>query len=82
MEQSTGTLSLLSGPMKYIAPSRAARYNSFTDTELGHDTIPQLYNLTSDPGETTNLASQDTLIMRRLQTTLDSLRRMGTPPAP
>lgn len=82
VEQSTGTLSLLSGPMKYIAPSRAARYNSFTDTELGHDTIPQLYNLTSDPGETTNLASQDTLILRRLQTTLDSLRRMGTPPAP
>lgn len=78
--QSTGTLFLISGNMKYIIPSRAARYNRFTNTELGHDTIPQLYDLSADPAEKNNLADQHPALREQLRQTLDTLRNPALSP--
>ena len=60
--------------MKYIIPSRAARYNRFTNTELGHDTIPQLYDLSADTAEKNNLADQHPALREQLMLTLDTIR--------
>ncbi len=51
-------LSLRQGHWKYIGPSERARVNKNTNTELGNDTVPQLYDLSSDAGETRNVAGK------------------------
>ena len=53
--ESAHSLSVSDGEWKYIEPSNASRYNSWVNIELGNDTIPQLYNLKNDIGETNNL---------------------------
>ena len=53
--ESASTLSISNGEWKYIEPSNAARYSRLTNTELGNDTLPQLYNLKNDIGEKENL---------------------------
>jgi arylsulfatase A-like enzyme len=53
-----GTLGLVEGDWKYIEPGKGARMNANTNTELGNDPAPQLYNLAQDPGERNNLAAQ------------------------
>jgi arylsulfatase A-like enzyme len=58
VEQSiNSTLSLLVGNWKYIEPSKGAKVNKDTNTELGNLPEPQLYNLADDPSETKNLAA-------------------------
>jgi arylsulfatase A-like enzyme len=52
-------LSIVSGGWKYIEPSKFARMNKDTNIELGNDKAKQLYNLKTDPGETTNLAAKN-----------------------
>ena len=54
---SAGTLSLIKDGWKYIEPSNARAYNANTDIELGNDPNPQLYSLSEDVGEKTNLAT-------------------------
>lgn len=49
--------SLRQGPWKYIRPNKGPKRNELTNTELGNDPAPQLYDLANDPGETRNLAS-------------------------
>jgi arylsulfatase A-like enzyme len=49
-------LSLIVNEWKYIKPSPGKKFDTETSIELGHDTIPQLYNLKEDPGERNNLA--------------------------
>ncbi len=57
VEQSlNSTLSLVVSNWKYIEPSKGNKINKETNTELGNDMQPQLYNLNDDPGETKNLA--------------------------
>jgi arylsulfatase A-like enzyme len=72
--QSTGTLSLVQGQWKYIAPSRASRYNAWVDIELGHDTIPQLYNLRDDPAERFNVAHDNKHVLEQLSGRLEEIR--------
>lgn len=57
-ESVSGALTIVKDNWKYITPSNAERINLQTNIELGHDTVPQLYNLTDDPGEKTNLAEK------------------------
>ena len=58
IEQS-GTLSVIEGDWKYIAPSnRDNPFNANTRTETGIITLPQLYNLKEDIGERNNLAAE------------------------
>ncbi len=59
---------------KYIEPSKFAKINKDTHTELANDKNPQLYNLKSDPGETTNLAEQYPDKVLELKTKLYKVR--------
>lgn len=72
-----GTLSLIKGPWKYIEPSQGARYNRNTDTELGNDPEPQLYNLTDDIGETHNLAAAQPEIVVEMAALLKKIKADG-----
>jgi arylsulfatase A-like enzyme len=53
-----GGLALRQGRWKYIEPSDRPKMNKNTNTELGNDTVPQLYDLADDRGETRNLAAK------------------------
>ena len=68
-----GALSLRQGHWKYIAPGKGARINANTNTELGNDPQPQLYDLRADPGERTNLAEANPTQTRTLAARLDEI---------
>ena len=55
--EEAGALSLRQGNWKYIEPNNKQKVNANTNTELGNDAVAQLYDLSSDPGETRNVAS-------------------------
>ena len=54
-----GTLALIHGDWKYIHPSGGQMMSVLTNIELGNRPYPQLFNLSNDPGEKVNLASQN-----------------------
>jgi len=59
VEQSVNsTLSIIQNNWKYIEPSNGAKYIKETNTELGNDSHPQLYDLSRDLAETKNLAAE------------------------
>lgn len=66
--------SVVEGNWKFIQPSNFPKLNRNTNTELGNDPQPQLYNLASDPGEKTNLASQYPDKVKHLSEVLAKLR--------
>ncbi len=72
-----GTLSLIQGDWKYIEPSKGARFNRSTNTEMGHDPQPQLYNLQDDLGEKTNLAAQNPEKVKEMKALLQRIRQQG-----
>ena len=69
-----GSLSLRQGSWKYIAPGQGPRINANTNTELGNDPEPQLYDLTADPGERRNLATARPEKVRELAKLLEGIR--------
>ena len=76
IEQSiNSTLSLLVGNWKYIEPSKGPKINKDTNTELGNDPKPQLYNLADDPGETKNLAEVYPERVAEMKLRLESIRQ-------
>ncbi len=72
-----GSLALRQDPWKLILPSPGAKINKNTNTELGNDPQPQLYNLADDPGETVNLAAERPKIVAKLTSRLERLRSEG-----
>jgi hypothetical protein len=56
--EQAGALSLISGQWKYIEPNPGPRIERSTNTELGNDPNPQLYDLSLDIGEKTNVADR------------------------
>ncbi len=56
--EQAGSLSVSNGEWKYIEPGKGSAYLPETNTELGNNKEPQLYNLKKDMGEKNNLASQ------------------------
>ena len=77
-----GSLALLRGTWKYIPPSGGRRVSVNTATELGNDTVPQLYDLAADPGETRNVAAEEAAIVADLTARLDAIRQAGGLDAP
>jgi arylsulfatase A-like enzyme len=69
-----GTLSLIRGDWKYIEPNKGPRMNANTNTELGNDPQPQLYDLKNDLGEKQNVAAQHPEIVKEMSTLLARLR--------
>ncbi|HET7220805.1 MAG TPA: sulfatase-like hydrolase/transferase, partial [Vicinamibacterales bacterium] len=67
-------LSLRVGHWKYIEPSSRQKVNRETNTELGNDSVPQLYDLSSDRGETNNVAGQHPQRVAEMAALLQTLR--------
>jgi arylsulfatase A-like enzyme len=72
-----GGLGLRVGRWKFIEPSNRAKFNAETRTELGHDTIPQLYDLEVDPGERENLATREPARAKQMADRLAEIRQAG-----
>lgn len=75
--EQAGALSLRQGLWKYIEPSSGPKMNRNTNTELGNDPAPQLYNLASDLGETRNVASQHPARVKAMAEELQRIRQSG-----
>lgn len=69
-----GTLGLVEGDWKYIAPSNGPKVNQNTHTEMGNDPEPQLYNLAEDLGEKVNLAKQQPERLAQMAATLEAVK--------
>jgi arylsulfatase A-like enzyme len=72
-----GALSLITVRWKLISPSQGPKVNRETNTELGNDPQPQLYDLTVDLGERRNVAAEHPDVVRDLTERLDRIRQEG-----
>jgi arylsulfatase A-like enzyme len=73
VEQAAGQ-ALRVGQWKYMEPSQRQAINANTNTELGNDSVPQLYDLQADPGEMQNVAARYPGRVKEMATLLDSIR--------
>ena len=69
-----GPLAIISGGWKYIEPSNAAPFNKLTSIETGSSPAPQLYDLSKDIGERTNLAEKYPEKVKELQALLQAIK--------
>lgn len=69
-----GTFSFIKGDWKYIEPSKGQKMSVQTNTELGNDPQPQLYNLAKDIGEKNNLAEANPEKLKELQVELQEVK--------
>ena len=74
LQNAQNVLSIVSGNWKYISPSQGESFNRWTSIETGNNPQPQLYNLTTDKGETKNLASKRKVKTARLAQQLEQIR--------
>jgi arylsulfatase A-like enzyme len=72
-----GGLALREGRWKYIPGGPGPKRNEPTDTELGNDPSPQLYDLQSDPGEVDNLAPRNPERIEAMRKRLETIRNRG-----
>jgi len=75
--EQAGPLSLISGRWKLISPHGGRKVNPETNTELGNDPQPQLYDLSVDLGEKRNVAGEHPEVVRDLTARLDRIRQDG-----
>ena len=75
IKQGSRTLSITKGFWKYIEPSSGPAMSVLTNTELGNNTRPQLYNLKDDIGERKNLADQFPALVNELSELLKKSRQ-------
>ena len=75
--EEAGALSLRQGSWKYIEPNNKQKVNVNTNTELGNDNVPQLYDLSRDPGEKQNVASSNPDRVKSMAAALDRIRTGG-----
>ncbi|WP_276496668.1 sulfatase family protein [Pontibacter litorisediminis] len=75
--QHAGTLAIVKGNWKYIAPANGPAYNNLTAIELGNSPEPQLYNLSEDIGEQRNLAAQHPGKVKELSQLLKEIKQAG-----
>jgi arylsulfatase A-like enzyme len=73
--EQAGALSIRQGRWKFIEAGAGPRLDRNTNTELGNDPAPQLYDLAADPGERQNLAAAQPGKVRELSALLDTIRR-------
>lgn len=61
------------GPWKFIPPTKGPKVLKFTDIESGADSVPQLYDLSTDIGEARNLAAEKPEVAREMDAFLGRL---------
>lgn len=66
-----GAFSIIKANWKYIKPHKGDAYLALTNIESGSSDIPQLYDLSNDIGEKTNLAQQFPEKVKELELILD-----------
>jgi arylsulfatase A-like enzyme len=76
--EQAGDLALRDGNWKYISPGKGPKIQKDTNTEMGTDPGPQLYDLAADIGETTNLAARHPA---RVKDMAEKLRKIQAAPA-
>jgi arylsulfatase A-like enzyme len=69
-----GTFSIIKGDWKYIEPSKGQKMSIQTNTELGNDPQPQLYNLAKDIGEKNNVAEANLAKVKELEGLLKEVK--------
>lgn len=69
-----GRLSIVKGGWKLIEPGPGPKISANTHIELGNDTLPQLYNLRTDPGEKLNVADKNKEIVEELTDLLEKIK--------
>ncbi len=67
-------LSLRNKRWKYIEPSRGAAYLELTGIESGYSQTPQLYDISREQGERTDVSGQYPDVVRQMAQQLDELR--------
>jgi len=72
-----GSLALIEGRFKYIAPGPGPAFEPNVSIELGNSPEPQLYDLAKDIGERRNLAAERPELVRSMAERLDTIRRAG-----
>jgi arylsulfatase A-like enzyme len=72
-----GGLALRVGGWKYLEPVQGPKRSATTNIELGNDSEPQLYDLSKDPGETQNLASQHPERVQSMEALLRRIKQDG-----
>ena len=77
LAEHAGILSLIKGDWKYIEPRKGPKINKNTNTELGTDPKPQLYNLRDDLGEKNDVASEHPEIVKELAGLLKKIKADG-----
>jgi arylsulfatase A-like enzyme len=77
---SASVLSLRDGDWKYISPGKGAKRQVATNTELGNDPDGQLYDLSSDPGETDNVIEEQNSRAKDMAEQLSKIRSAGRRP--
>lgn len=75
--EQASVLSLRDGNWKYIQPGKGARVNPNTNTEMGNDPAPQLYDLAADLGETRNVAADHPDRVKQMSATIEKIRGGG-----
>jgi arylsulfatase A-like enzyme len=70
-------LGFVEGDWKLIAPSNGAKMNRNTNTELGNDPAPQLYDLATDSGEQNNVAGEHPERVKEMTERLEKIRASG-----
>ncbi len=69
-----GSLSIMVDDWKLIYPGKGPKMNKNTNTELGNDAQPQLYNVKADPGEHNNVAAEEPERVKKLMAMLDRIK--------
>ncbi|MBI4623128.1 MAG: arylsulfatase [Verrucomicrobia bacterium] len=77
VEHGLGGVGLRVGNWKYIEPASGPTMNVNTNTELGNDPQPQLFDLGAGLGEKNNVAAQHPDKVKELQARLDQIRQAG-----
>jgi arylsulfatase A-like enzyme len=72
-----GSLALIEGDWKLIAPGNGPKMNKLTNTELGNDPQAQLFNLKADPGEKNDVAAKNPQRVQEMTLLLDKIRAGG-----
>jgi arylsulfatase A-like enzyme len=72
--EQAGALSIIKGRWKYIEPRQGQAVSRETNTELGNDPGPQLFDLSTDLGERRNLAATHPKQLRELEGLLARIR--------
>lgn len=74
VEQGFNSIAIVKGDWKYIEPNNHDAMNELTNTELGNNPLPQLFNLKTDAGEKNNVAVQNPDMVKQLADLLKQIR--------